>query len=159
MKLTEEPEQRGLWWLDARARRQMMDNLRLDPDYLTFTVYEARPLRMTHAEVRARMWQPANVPVQANHQQNLFGLTEGLVLWALAVPQLCRGPIHCVAGHNTHLYVWKTRLRVLLSGVLRTHWSCGQLDSRMGVYRSAPCRSRATRRCGRPTWTCSRPSC
>ena len=57
LKLTEEPEQRGVWWLDARARRQMMDNLRLDPDYVTFTVYEARPLRMTHAEVRALAWR------------------------------------------------------------------------------------------------------
>ena len=53
LKLTEEPDQRGVWWLHARARRQLMDNMRMDPNYVTFTVDEARPLRLTHAEVRA----------------------------------------------------------------------------------------------------------
>ena len=50
--MTEEPDERGIWWLDARARRQMAETLMLDPDHVTFTVYEARPLRLTHAEVR-----------------------------------------------------------------------------------------------------------
>ena len=52
LKLTEEPDERGIWWLDERVRRQMEASLDMDPQHLTFTVYQARPLRLTRAEVR-----------------------------------------------------------------------------------------------------------
>ena len=52
LKLTEEPDERGIWWLDERAKSQMESALEMDAQYLTFTVYEARPLRLSRVEVR-----------------------------------------------------------------------------------------------------------
>ena len=65
LRLTEEPEERGIWWLDERARRQMETVLDMDAQHLTFTVYEARPLRLSRAEVRPYLRCqvcPSNLP-------------------------------------------------------------------------------------------------
>ena len=66
----------------------MMENLRLDPEHLTFTVYEARPLRMTHAEVRACVWAACTWPGASQCQQVLNETEMGIALcpWDILQP-------------------------------------------------------------------------
>ena len=50
LRMVEEPEEEAEWWLDARTRAAAEKALNLSEN-LTFTVYEARPLRLTRSQV------------------------------------------------------------------------------------------------------------
>ncbi len=54
--MVEEPADDAEWWLDARTRATAEKALNLS-EFLTFTVYEARPLRLSRAQVRWRSRQ------------------------------------------------------------------------------------------------------
>ena len=49
--MVEEPAVEAEWWLDSRTRAAAEKALNLS-EHLTFTVYEARPLRLTRMQVR-----------------------------------------------------------------------------------------------------------
>ncbi len=50
--MVEEPSEDAEWWLDARTRAAAEKALNLS-ESLTFTVYEARPLRLSRVQVSA----------------------------------------------------------------------------------------------------------
>ena len=56
--MVEEPTEEPEWWLDARTRAAAEKALNLS-EFLTFTVYEARPLRLSRVQVRCRSCQNA----------------------------------------------------------------------------------------------------
>ena len=55
LAMVEEPAEEGEWWLDERTRTAAEKALNLS-DHLTFTVYEARPLRLSRAQARRSLW-------------------------------------------------------------------------------------------------------
>ena len=71
LRMVEEPTEEAEWWLDARTRAAAEKALNLS-EYLTFTVYEARPLRLSRVQVRCCL--PSTQESSAASLQSLFQL-------------------------------------------------------------------------------------